>query len=202
MSDPRPGQRFTLDDAPTPEEPASVQGARYYRPTQASDPYPQDETADATAIDAAIAPPRKRRWGLMIVLGGALGLGTIEAAHTLYLSTLGGDWLAGAWSLIGLTAVGLGTKALFGELWRLRKLRRHARLRRQLDEEWVDDTSATRSDPLTLAGELREQMGLSRDHPSGNPSWTPISRITLPRRPASWSPTIFSTRATGQHDGW
>ncbi|WP_110717178.1 YcjF family protein [Salinicola acroporae] len=165
MSDPRPGQRFTLDDAPTPEEPASVQGARYYRPTQASDPYPQDETADATAIDAAIAPPRKRRWGLMIVLGGALGLGTIEAAHTLYLSTLGGDWLAGAWSLIGLTAVGLGTKALFGELWRLRKLRRHARLRRQLDEEWVDDTSATRSDPLTLAGELREQMGLSRDHP-------------------------------------
>jgi len=165
MSDPRPGQRFTFDEPPTPAEDASLQAAQAYLPTQASDPYTLTDDHDSPALDAAIQPPRKRRWGLMAVLGGTLGLGTIEAAQSLYTSTLGGDWLAGAWSLVGLLTVGLGARALCRELWRLRKLRRHARLRQQLDDEWVGGEAVTDSNPMTLADELRSQMGLSKDHP-------------------------------------
>lgn len=165
MSDPRPGQRFSIDEAPSPSETATLQAARTYLPTQASDPYSAGDELQSPALDAAIAPPRKRRWGLMAVLGGTLGLGIIEAAQSLYTSALVGDWLAGAWSVVGLLAVGLGAKAVFGEVWRLRKLRRHARLRQRLDDEWMSDTAGTESDPMALADELRSQMNLSKDHP-------------------------------------
>ncbi|WP_110647420.1 YcjF family protein [Salinicola peritrichatus] len=171
MSDPRPGQRFTLDDPPGDIDgdalsDGTLKGARSYLPDQASEPMAEPEEASSPALDAAIAPPRKRRWGLLAVLGGALGLGTVEAVRTLYVSTLGGDWLAGAWSAVGLLAIGLGGKALLGELWRLRKLRRHARLRQRLDDEWVDgDNGSTADDPMALADELRSQMRLSKDHP-------------------------------------
>ncbi|WP_303854265.1 YcjF family protein [Salinicola salarius] len=163
MSDPRPGQRFTFDEPPTPADDVPLNGAQVYTPTQASDPYSADD--DSPALDAAIEPPRKRRWGLLAIFGGTLALGTIEAAQSLYTSALGGDWLSGAWSMLGLLAVGLAAKALAGEVWRLRKLRRHARLRQQLDDEWIDDTDNASTDPATLADELRRQMGLSRDHP-------------------------------------
>lgn len=163
MSDPRPGQRFTFEEPPTPGDDVSLSGAHVYATTQASDPY--SEADDSPALDAAIEPPRKRRWGLLAIFGGTLALGTIEAAQSLYTSALGGDWLSGAWSMLGLLAVGLAAKALAGEVWRLRKLRRHARLRQQLDDEWIDDTDNASTDPATLADELRRQMGLSRDHP-------------------------------------
>ncbi|OLO04360.1 YcjF family protein [Salinicola socius] len=165
MSDPRPGQRFAFDEPPTPADDTSLHGAQVYLPTQASDPYTAADDQESPALDAAVKPPRKRRWGLMAIVGATLGLGTIEAVQSLYTSALGGDWLSGAWSMVALLAVGLGAKALCGELWRLRKLRRHARLRQQLDDEWVDDTTDAHKDPAALADELRSQMGLSKDHP-------------------------------------
>ncbi|WP_110666103.1 YcjF family protein [Salinicola halophilus] len=165
MSDPRPGRHYRLDE-PSPDLADSLESARTYLPAQASEPLSDEESAAAPTLDAALAPPRKRRWGLLLVLGSTLGLGIAQAGETLYYATLGGDWLAGAWSLVGLLALGLGGKALLGELWRLRKLRRHARLRARLDEEWMQpDADTSAHDPMALADELRSQMGLSTAHP-------------------------------------
>ncbi|WP_251976813.1 YcjF family protein [Salinicola avicenniae] len=167
MTDPRPGRRFTIEEkeAPAPGVDA-LRGAYTYEPAQISRPLDEVEAADEGELAAAIAPPRKRRWGLFLMLAASLGLGTLEAGQTLYAATLGGDWLAGAWSAVGLLALGLGGKAVLGELWRLRKLRRHARLRQRIDETWVqEDDTTTGADAMTLADALRGQMGLSRSHP-------------------------------------
>lgn len=165
MSDPRPGQHFTIDESTEPDK-TSLKGAHAYLPTRTSQPMEEPDAPDSPALDAAIALPRRRRWGLLAVLGATLGLGTVEAIRMLYVSMLGDDWLAGAWSAVGLLAIGLGGKALLGELWRLRKLRCHARLRQRLDEEWMETSEDTAPrDAMSLAEELRSQMGLSRDHP-------------------------------------
>ncbi|WP_110687954.1 YcjF family protein [Salinicola aestuarinus] len=165
MSDPRPGRHYRLDD-PSPDVAERLESARTYLPAQESEPLSDTEAPVTPALDAALAPPRKRRWGLFVVLASTLGLGLVQAMDTLYAAALGGDWLAGAWSLVGILLLGLGGKALVAELWRLRKLRRHARLRARLDEEWMQpeaDTSA--HDPMALAGALRSQMELSTSHP-------------------------------------
>ncbi|GHB27813.1 YcjF family protein [Salinicola rhizosphaerae] len=165
MSDPRPGRRYTLDDASEPAA-ESLKSAQTYLPTQASQPAPEPDDSATAALDAALVPPRKRRWGLIAVLGASLGLGTLEAGEALYTSALGGDWLSGAWSAVGLLAIGLGGRAVLKELWRLRKLKRHTHLRWQLDDAWNDTPDDGQpQDTLKLADALRQQMGLSREHP-------------------------------------
>ncbi|WP_355661521.1 TIGR01620 family protein [Halomonas salifodinae] len=161
MSDPRPGQRFSLDETPPARDDP--------RPGQRFDDLdagrPLDETIEPeraeAVLDAGLARPRKRRWGLLTLLGGALGLGALEGAQTLYRASLGGDWLAGGWSLLLLLALGLGGTALGRELWRLRRLRRHDRLREAL--ETLPQTGPTEA--RALAERLRRQLGLDDDHP-------------------------------------
>nr|WP_106419851.1 TIGR01620 family protein [Salinicola tamaricis] len=169
MSDPRPGRRFDEPTATTDDptgDATPLRGAHAYLPEQPSIPAPEEEMP-SPALDAALAPPRKRRWGLLVLFTASLGLGTLEAGQTLYHATLGGDWLAGAWSALGLLAIGLGGKALLGELWRLRKLRRHARLRERLDDTWPasGEGAQENAEPLALAEALRTQMGLAQGHP-------------------------------------
>ncbi|EPC02566.1 hypothetical protein L861_09485 [Litchfieldella anticariensis FP35 = DSM 16096] len=162
--DPRPGRRFHLDDKGGRE--TSTQDPR---PTEAFDPdldtlpLPAEETAARTEALIAddLARPRKRRWGLMTLLGGGLTLGAVELGQLLYGSTLGGDWSSGAWGLLGLLALGLGGAALARELWRLRRLRRHIRLRERLES--LD--AATPRQAKQLADTLRRQLGLDDDHP-------------------------------------
>ncbi|GAB2795079.1 YcjF family protein [Halomonas shantousis] len=157
MNDPRPGQRFTLDEQTFVR--ADPRPAEAFSPVLASQPL-EEELPPDIELDAALSRPRKRRWGLAAILGGTLTLGGIEAVRALYESALGGDWLAGAWGALGLLAVGLGSAALMRELWRLRRLRRHVRLRERLER--VEDTEQT---PMALAEQLRKQMGLGVDHP-------------------------------------
>ncbi len=166
MSDPRPHQRFTLDEAgapradangdPRPAEHYAVELTTRRREEDAALP----PAADA-ALERGLGRPRKRRWGLLTLLGGSLTLGAIEAGETLYRASLGGDWLSGAWSLLGLVALILGGSALLRELWRLHKLRRHGVLRQRLARL---DAGAGR-EARQLAESLREQMRLDRDHP-------------------------------------
>ncbi|MFD2438049.1 TIGR01620 family protein [Modicisalibacter luteus] len=108
-----------------------------------------------------MARPRKRRWGLMALLGGSFTLGAVEAGQALYVSSLSGDLISGAWSMLGLLALGLGGSALLRELFRLRRLRRHASLRDRL--AGLETTSG--SEASRWAERLREQMKLDRDDP-------------------------------------
>ncbi|MDW5376995.1 TIGR01620 family protein [Halomonas sp. HP20-15] len=166
MSDPRPYQRFPLDepDAARADVNEDPRPSEHY-PVELTTQRREDDAGLAPATDAALerglGRPRKRRWGQLTVLGGSLTLGIIQAGETLYQASLGGDWLSGAWSLLGLTALGLGGSALLRELWRLRRLRRHGALRRRLERL---DAEAGR-EAHQLAEALREQMQLDRDHP-------------------------------------
>lgn len=163
MNDPRPGQRFTAEDnASAPQE---------IRPGQAFDPAATtshewqssstDEMPGEAALDASLVKPGKRRWGLLSLLGGTLGLGAIEAARILYAASFGGDWLVAAWSVLLLLALVLGGTALGRELWRLRRLRRHGRLRNAL--AGLDQVSPRQA--RQLAEQLRTQLKLDDDHP-------------------------------------
>ncbi|MDX1464231.1 MAG: TIGR01620 family protein [Halomonas sp.] len=162
--DPRPGEHFPLDEAHDDIAPRDPQPGRQFdeqtpsQPPIAPDPQAQRE---AQALDRSLMRPRKRRWGLVALLGGSLGLGALEAGHTLYTASLGGDWLAVAWSLLLLLALGLGGSALARELWRLRRLTRHARLRERL----AALPEATPGEAQTLAQRLRHDLDLDDDHP-------------------------------------
>lgn len=156
MNDPRPGRRFTLDDdAPRA---ADIAPEQRFAPDAASQPLIETPPpAVESALDRALAHPRKRRWGLLTLLGGSLALGAVQAIETFKDAWLGGDWLAGAWSALGFLAVGLAGGALGRELFKLRRLRRHARLR-----EAVEDHDG---DTYALLDRLRKQMGLGDDDP-------------------------------------
>ncbi|MFD2190507.1 TIGR01620 family protein [Pistricoccus aurantiacus] len=166
---PRPAQRFSLDEMELDETDLSSSTFQDPRPTerfessQETQPLTVRDTPSPAedALAASLARPRKRRIGLLFLLTSALGLGVIEAGQTVYAAALGGDWLAGAWSVLGLTALGLGAAALLKELWRLRRLRRHGRLREKLDD--LDGASTRQA--LGLAETLRQQLGLDKDHP-------------------------------------
>ncbi|MEA3249994.1 MAG: TIGR01620 family protein [Pseudomonadota bacterium] len=166
MSDPRPQQRFTLGESGAPHtvSPHDPRPAEHYAVELTTRRRDTDEAlppATDAALERGLGRPRKRRWGLLTLLGGSLALGAIEAGETLYRASLGGDWLSGAWSLLGLLALGLGGSALLRELWRLRRLRRHGALRQRLEGL---DAEAGR-EARRLAESLREQMQLDRDHP-------------------------------------
>ncbi|MFY0991515.1 TIGR01620 family protein [Halomonas sp. C05BenzN] len=162
--DPRPGQHFSLDE-PAPDTEPDSQDPRPGEPFTADLPSEPLEAPEAgpteRALEASLVPPRKRRRGLLALLAGGLGLGAVEAGRTLYAASLGGDWLAGAWSLLLLLALGLGGSALARELWRLRRLHRHARLRERLARL----PEATPAQAMALAERLRRSLDLDDDHP-------------------------------------
>ncbi|OHV12868.1 YcjF family protein [Kushneria phosphatilytica] len=171
MNDPRPGQQF---DASSEEHPAqSHEGSStftrfdpapgYHFPVESSShPLNQNDvtTPPESALDRALAHPRKRRWGLLGLLGGSLTLGAVQAVEGIRQAWLGNDLLSGAWSVIGFAAVGMAGMALGRELLRLRRLRRHVRLR-----EAVEDDQSERGHALELCEKLRAQMGLDQDDP-------------------------------------
>ncbi|MDN3522509.1 TIGR01620 family protein [Halomonas ramblicola] len=159
--DPRPGRRF----APEPPAPGATPDPRPAEPFATDLPSralaPEPDAPGERALEADLARPRRRRWGLLGLLGAGLGLGAVEAGHTLYRAGLGGDWLAGAWSLLLLLALGLGGSALARELWRLRRLKRHDRLRERL-------AALPRADAReagATAEALRRALALDDDHP-------------------------------------
>ncbi|GHE20062.1 YcjF family protein [Halomonas urumqiensis] len=158
--DPRPGQRFAPDPATPPLEP-DPRPARPFAHDLPNVALPERQTSAEQALDSRLARPGKRRWGLLTLLGGTLGLGAVEAGTTLYAASLGGDWLPGAWSALLLVALGLGGSALTRELWRLRRLRRHERLRERLAQLPDSDHRQAMADADTL----RKGLDLDDDHP-------------------------------------
>jgi len=163
--DPRPRERFALNDAPGGDaDTRDPRPGQHFDARQSTQPL-SDPQAGEVPGDAAMAHdlmrPRRRRWGLLALLGGSLGLGALEAGQTLYAASLGGNWLAGGWSLLLLLALGLGGSGMLRELWRLRRLTRHARLRERL----AALPEATPAQALSLAGQLRRDLGLDDDHP-------------------------------------
>ncbi|RTQ99355.1 TIGR01620 family protein [Halomonas nitroreducens] len=160
-SDPRPGQRFTLDDRPAPEPPAP---GRTFAPEHDSRPLAVTSEAGShaeQAVSASLAAPRRRRWGLLVLLAAGLGLGTAELLLSLPTALAADDWLGLGWGLVGLGAIAVGAGALGRELWRLRRLRRHERLREAL----AALPEASPRQAMATAQALRRRLSLDDDHP-------------------------------------
>lgn len=178
MSDPRPGRRFDVQNdataATAAEAPAFEQhfvpvdpapGARYqldsvHHPLEEEAPPEQIDSA----LDHALARPKKRRWGLLSVLAGTLVMGGVQAVDTFQNAWFGGDWVSGAWSVLGLGVVTLAGTSLARELVRLKRLRRHARLREDIDTH-ITDTEMDGDRMQSLCHRLRLQMGLGHRDP-------------------------------------
>ncbi|HSH46994.1 MAG TPA: TIGR01620 family protein, partial [Halomonas sp.] len=122
---------------------------------------PGEEGAAERGLADSLSRPRRRRWGLLGLLAGGVTLGVVELGLSLPASLAAGDWLNLGWQALGLVAIGLGTGALLRELFRLRRLRRHDRLREALDAL----PQADHRRALTTAQALRRDLDLDDDHP-------------------------------------
>ncbi|WP_346797378.1 TIGR01620 family protein [Halomonas sp. Bachu 37] len=165
----RPRRHFTLDEAPDSTTPAEAPPAS--DPLRAQQQFDgnvsereldeQAATGTEQALTTSLGAPRKRRWGLMLTLVGGLALGSAELVTALPASMIGGDWLALGWQLLGLGVIAVGSAALMRELWRLKRLRRHDRLREQLTHLPYAGPKQARE----LAQQLRRQLKLHADDP-------------------------------------
>lgn len=182
--DPRPGRRFSAPDpgtdtnqhasanapredqvrnnAPGADEPAPGQ---YFSPDTDSLPLvidtPDQDTHTERGLAESLSRPRKRRWGLLGLLAGGVTLGAVELGVSLPTSLASGDWFGLGWQTLGLVAIGLGSGALLRELFRLRRLRRHDKLREALNQ--LPQASHKRA--LATAQALRQDLELDDDHP-------------------------------------
>lgn len=166
--DPRPGRRFAMPEQgakPSQAEPAAPAPGVRFSPDAPSQPLvidtPDEESAAERGLADSLSRPRKRRWGLLGLLAGGVTLGVIELGLSLPASLAAGDWLSLGWQSLGLVAIGLGSVALIRELFRLRRLRRHDRLREALDAL----PQADHRRALTTAQSLRQDLALDDDHP-------------------------------------
>ena len=172
MTTPQPRRHFTLDD--TPEEAAEAASNLRQREAFAGTsehqplaPLPEDKALPAASLGA----PRKRRWGLLFALVGGAGLGTAELVTGIPDALAQSQWLAIAWKLFGISLIGLGGISLLKELGRLRRLKRHDKLRVDLAELPLRSPKQARA----MAEQLRRQLKLADD----DPHWLAFQRYHL-----------------------
>jgi len=173
MTTPQPRRHFTLDDKP--EEAADAEIALRQREAFAGTsehhplaPLPEDKALPAASLGA----PRKRRWGLLFALAGGAGLGTAELVTGIPDAMAQSQWLAMAWQLFGISLIGLGGVSLLKELGRLRRLKRHDKLRSDLAELPLRSPKQARA----MAEQLRRQLKLADD----DPHWLAFQRASQP----------------------
>ncbi len=173
MTTPQPRRHFTLDDKPEDSADAETllrqreafAGTSEHHPLA---PLPEDKALPAASLGA----PRKRRWGLIFALVGGAGLGTAELVTGIPDALAQSQWLAIAWQLFGISLIGLGGMSLLKELGRLRRLKRHDKLRVDLAELPLRSPKQARA----MAEQLRRQLKLADD----DPHWLAFQRASQP----------------------
>lgn len=170
MSNPQPRQDFQTEEAPAPN-PEQLRQRESFAATESHQPLtPQ---ADIKALpEASLSTPRKRRWGLMFALVGGATLGSVELATGIPDAFSQSQWMTMAWQLFGISLIGLGGLSLLKELGRLRRLKRHDRLRHDLAELPQRSTKQAQS----MAEQLKRQLKLSDD----DPHWQAFQRACQP----------------------
>ncbi|MGP9566051.1 MULTISPECIES: YcjF family protein [unclassified Halomonas] len=173
MTTPQPRRHFTLDDRPdnTPEVDPALRQREAFAGT--SEHHPLAPVAEEKALPAAsLGAPRKRRWGMLFALVGSAGLGTAELVTGIPDALAQSQWLAIAWQLFGISLIGLGSLSLLKELGRLRRLKRHDKLRGDLTELPLRSPRQA----LAMAEQLKRQLKLADD----DPHWLAFQRASQP----------------------
>ncbi|MEA2118156.1 TIGR01620 family protein [Halovibrio sp. HP20-50] len=175
MTDPQPRRHFKLDGSAASDEAAEPASSLRQRETFAGTneshplaPLPEDKALPAASLGA----PRKRRWGLLFALVGGAGLGTAELVTGIPDAMAQSQWLAIAWQLFGISLIGLGGVSLLKELGRLRRLKRHDKLRGDLAE--LPQRSPKQAQ--AMAEQLKRQLKLADD----DPHWLAFQRASQP----------------------
>ncbi|MCB8887647.1 YcjF family protein [Vreelandella malpeensis] len=179
MTTPNPRRQFSLDETPPPDEPLRA-GERF-------DPLHEDlplTEPEARALpEENLSAPRKRRWGLMFALIGAGGLGAAEFATGIPDAIAGSAWLSVAWQAFGLGLITLGGASLVKELGRLKRLKRHDRLR----EELATLPHCSFEQATSLAQKLKVQLKLTDD----DPHWQAFTRACQPHHSGAEVQTLL-----------
>ncbi|MGP9509995.1 YcjF family protein [Halomonas sp. AOP43-D1-39] len=171
MTTPQPRRNFNLDDKP--EDATNVASSLRQREafSDASEHHPLAPLPEDKALPAAsLGAPRKRRWGLIFALVGAAGLGTAELVTGIPDALAQSQWLTMAWQAFGISLIGLGGITLLKELGRLRRLKRHDKLRGELAELPQRSPKQARA----MAEQLRHQLKLADD----DPHWLAFQRAS------------------------
>ncbi|WP_447928433.1 YcjF family protein [Vreelandella sp. EE27] len=181
MTPTEPRRHFALDDIPPAadkrvdealDEPfdETLRAHQRFDPAQGDAPLAESE---AQALpEATLGAPRKRRWGLMFALVGFAGLGAAEFATGIPEAIEGSAWLNVAWQAFGLGLITLGGVSLVKELGRLKRLKRHDKLREELAT--LPHCSFEKAE--SLAEKLRVQLKLSDD----DPHWQAFTKACQP----------------------
>ncbi|MEC4767883.1 TIGR01620 family protein [Halomonas sp. CUBES01] len=165
MTTPRPRHHFDLDEPKEPKEPrpdvdAELRQRETFDATASHQPLPP--AAEEKALpETRLGAPRKRRWGLMLALAGGTTLGALELVTGIPDALAQSQWMTMAWQLFGVGVIGLGGLSLLKELGRLRRLKRHDKLREALAV--LPQGSAKQAQ--TLAQRLKRQLKLADDDP-------------------------------------
>ncbi|MBE0404225.1 YcjF family protein [Halomonas citrativorans] len=173
MTDPQPRRNFRLHDTPDTATEQETRLRQQQRFEATDDDQPLITAAEEQALPAtSLGAPRKRRWGLMFALAGGATLGIIELATGIPDALSQSAWMNLAWQLFGISLIGLGGMSLIRELGRLRRLKRHDRLRSDLAE--LPQRSPHQAKKMAEA--LRQQLKLSAD----DPHWQAFERACEP----------------------
>ncbi|MGM0832994.1 MAG: YcjF family protein [Pseudomonadota bacterium] len=170
MSNPQPRRDFQTEEASVPG-PEQLRQRESFAATESHQPLTTQ--ADVKALpEASLSTPRKRRWGLMFALVGGATLGSVELATGIPDAVAQSQWMSMAWQLFGISLIGLGGLSLLKELGRLRRLKRHDRLRHDLAELPQRSTKQAQS----MAEQLKRQLKLGDD----DPHWQAFQRACQP----------------------
>ncbi|MGP9499328.1 MULTISPECIES: YcjF family protein [Halomonas] len=173
MTDPQPRRNFRLHNTPDTATEQETRLRQQQRFEATDDDQPLITAAEEQALPAtSLGAPRKRRWGLMFALAGGATLGIIELATGIPDALSQSAWMNLAWQLFGISLIGLGGMSLIRELGRLRRLKRHDRLRSDLAE--LPQRSPHQAKKMAEA--LRQQLKLSAD----DPHWQAFERACEP----------------------
>lgn len=192
-----PAQETPSDNGHHPEPPrfdaSTLTPRRHFDPNTTQHSEPENTGDDDDALPAqSLSAPRKRRWGMLFTLVGGASLGAAELITGLPEAWQQSQWLTMAWQLFGMSLIGLGGFSLLKELGRLRRLKRHERLREDLSA--LPQRSPQQAHQL--AETLRQQLGLGDD----DPHWQALQYASQPHHSGEETLTLLNHHLVAPRD--
>lgn len=196
MTSPRPRRHFHLDGETVATAQAhrddTLRGTYRFDDTAREQPLKDDAASRDALPEQSLGAPRKRRWGLLFTLAGCAVLGTAEFVTGLPDALTGARWLDAAWRLFGIGVIGVGSVAMLRELFRLRRLKRHDKLRAALAALPGRSPRQARG----LADRLQAQLRLSDD----DPHWAAFTAAREPHHSGEETLALLDHHLLGPRD--
>ncbi|MCM5703326.1 YcjF family protein [Larsenimonas salina] len=193
MTDPKPPRRFEVptESVKTAPQPIPSLATAQHFPLESVgarvEETPESDTRAERAVDDALSPPRKRRWGLLTLLSASLVIGGVQCGVQVYEAVIQNDPFSGLWAALGVFGAGLLARSGGKELLRLKRLRRHAKVRKRLENTPLDQPLLT---------DTARHMRVSKD----DPHWRSYQNAVNAHHDGDDIRTLFSHHLLGPRD--